>query len=63
MAIVIDELVVDVPPPEATAGQQARAALGPAAGQGTAVWTAEHAHALDQQLGIAIERRVRLMAD
>lgn len=63
MPIVIDELVVDVPPPEAAAGQQSRAAQGPSGAPATAVWTPELAHVIDQQLRIAVERRARLAAD
>ena len=63
MPIVIDELVVDVPAPEATSGQQARTAQGPAGAPGTAPWTPELAHVLDQQLRIAVERGARLTAD
>ena len=63
MPIVIDELMVDVPPPEAAAGQQARDAQGPAGAPATPAWTPELARVIDQQLAIAVERRARLMAD
>ena len=63
MPIVIDELTVEVPPPEAAAGQQARDAQGPAGAPSTPLWTPELAHVLDQQLALAIERRARLSAD
>lgn len=63
MPIFIDEIVVDVPPPEASAGQQSRDAQGPVGAPPTPAWTPEFAHLLDQQLGIAVERRARLLAD
>ena len=63
MPIVIDELMVDVPPPEVAAGQQARDAQGPAGAPSTPVWTPELAHVIDQQLAIALERSARLSAD
>lgn len=63
MPIHIDEIVVDVPPPEASSGQQSRDAQGAANATPTPAWTPEFAFMLDQQLGIAIERRARLLAD
>ena len=63
MPVFIDEIVVDVPPPEASAGQQSRDAQGAANATPTPAWTPEFASMLDQQLGIALERRLRLLAD
>ena len=63
MPIVIEDLIVDTPPPEAAAGQQARAENGPSGAPATAVWTPQLAHVLDQQLALAVERRTRLTAD
>ncbi|MGM9480225.1 hypothetical protein ACS5PN_03430 [Roseateles sp. NT4] len=63
MPVHIDEFVVDVPPPETTAGQQSRDAQGAANATPTPTWTPEFASMLDQQLSIALERRLRLLAD
>jgi hypothetical protein len=63
MPIVIDELTVEVPPPEAAAGQQARAAQGPAGMPAAPPWTPELARLLDRQLELALERQARLAAD
>jgi hypothetical protein len=63
MAIAINEMLIDVPPPEAVAGQQARDAQSAAAGPPTPLWTAAFAHLVEQQLAIAIERQARLAAD
>ncbi|WP_457322840.1 hypothetical protein [Roseateles sp. P5_E11] len=63
MPVFIDEIVVDVPPPESTAGQQSRDAQGAANATPTPAWTPEFAHMLDQQLSVALERRARLLAD
>ncbi|MDR7271936.1 hypothetical protein J2X20_004610 [Pelomonas saccharophila] len=63
MPVLIDEIVVDVPPPETSSGQRSRDVQGAANATPTPAWTPEFASMLDQQLGIALERRARLLAD
>jgi hypothetical protein len=62
MPIVIEEFVVDTPPPETAATDQARGHAGSDAGP-AAAWTATFAHRLEAELALATERAARLHAD
>lgn len=62
MPIVIEDFIVDTPPPERAATDQARGNAGSDAGP-SAAWTASFAHRLQAELALAAERAARLHAD
>lgn len=62
MPIVIEDFIVDTPPPERAATDQARADAGSDSGP-SAAWTAGFAHRLEAELALAAERAARLHAD
>jgi hypothetical protein len=61
MPIVIEEFIVDTPPPETAATDAARGDAG--ASQAVTAWTASFAHRLEAELALATERATRLHAD
>lgn len=61
MPIVIEDFIVDTPPPETAATDPARG--DGAAGQADTAWTAGLAHRLEAELALAAERAARLHAD
>lgn len=63
MPIVIEEFIVDTPPPERAATDAARADAGAQGGASVAAWTAPFAHRLEAELALAAERAARLHAD
>lgn len=62
MPIVIEEFVVDTPPPETAAIDQARRDAGSDSGPAVA-WTAGFAQRLEVELALAAERAARLHVD
>lgn len=63
MPIVIEDFIVETPPPETAASHIARTEAGVASALPAPAWTAGFAHRIAAELTLAAERAERLQAD